>query len=273
MCDSIISIEPVEAAVECPQLRGRERDIRRCGRADLDGSQSACTFPLRLAFCCQTVKAVGTQLAQRVQLRLGDGDEGRAHAHEEDGRLTSASRGAYIQVAARKSRPPLGEQRRRPSRRPGRSRLVRHLGEAACGARHPLSAAALGEHEHLVRVKRHAATAVLDHTPNARQRLTRVRAAADSRAGNVHVAPSAHGAVWDIAALSRHPAVRAARHPQYIVAGLGALRLAFVAEVDAAEARTGLARMHHARLCRASNPQLVAVGLGAVRQRGLRLGG
>ena len=254
-------------------MRGRERDIRRCGRADLDGSQSACTFPLRLAFRCYIVKAVGAELTQRVQLRLCDGDEGRAHAHEEDGRLTSASRGAYIQVAARKSRPPLGEQRRRPSRRPGRSRLVRHLGEAACGARHPLSAAALGEHEHLVRVKRHAATAVLDHTPNARQRLTRVHAAADSRAGNVHVAPSAHGAVRDIATLSRHPAVSAARHPQYIVAGLGALRLAFVAEVDAAEARTGLARMHHARMRRASNPQLVAVGLGAVRQRGLRLGG
>ena len=100
-----------------------------------------------------------------------------------------------------------------------------------------------------------------------------MHAAADRRAGNVHVAPSAHSAVRHVAALGRHPAVRAASHPQHIVAALGALRLASVAEVDAAEARTGLARVHHARVRRASNPQLVAIGLGAVRQRGLRLGG
>ena len=214
------------------------------------------------------VKAVGTELALRVQLRLCDGDEGRAHAHEEDGRLTSASRGAYIQVAARKSRPPLGEQRRRPSRRPSRSRLVSgHLGQAASGAWHPLGAAALCEHEHLVRLKSHTATTILDHAPQSGQHLPWVHAASGRRTGNVHVAPRAHSAVRDIAALGRHPAVRAARHPQYIVLGLSALGLAFMAVVDAAEARSGLARVYHALVCEASNPQLVAIGLRAVRQR------
>eukprot|EP00964_Phaeocystis_antarctica_P132886 scaffold97033_cov57-Phaeocystis_antarctica.AAC.2 len=260
----------VIAAVEGSPARGRERDIRRCGRADLDGSQSGPTIPLRFAFRCDGVKAAATQLALRVQLRLGDGDEGRPHAHEEDGRLARASRGAYIHVAARKSRPPLGEQRRRPSRRPGRSLVSgSYFRQAASGAWHPLGAAALCEHEHFVLLKGHATAAVLDHAPQSGQHLPWVHAASGRRTGNIHVAPRAHSTVRDIAAFGRHPTVRAARHPQYIVLGLTALGLAFMAVVDAAEARSGLARVHHAHVRGTSDPQLVAIRLRAVRQRGL----